>query len=280
MKTGATCIVCGSAELVPHLDLLKKCVSCGHPFADVAGSAFSPQQLYSASYFAGGAGYFDYLADRACHERHFKARLESLLPRCPQGRLLEIGSAYGFFLNLAQRHYSVRGYEICAAAARYARDTFKVDVRPDFLSDDSVAENSVDAVVMWDVLEHLPNAADYVARSHALLKKGGTFALTTPDVGSLVARFQGRRWRLMIPPEHVHYFSAATLRRFLERQGFTVIGVSHPGYWRSAAAMAHGLLQGRSRTSNAVLRLLAGTGLDGLPIYTNLFDIVQFVARK
>ena len=61
--------------------------------------------------------------------------------------------------------------------------------------------------------------------------------LTTPNFGGLSRRLLGMRWRV-VDPEHLGYFTAATLRRALERAGFTRVSVQPRTLdvttWRSA----------------------------------------------
>lgn len=81
----------------------------------------------------------------------------------------------------------------------------------------SLASSSFDVVVMNHVLEHVFSPTALLASAHSILKKDGLlivevpFELYTP----LVARHLGD-WR------HVGYFSRYTMRRFLEKSGFSV----------------------------------------------------------
>ena len=62
--------------------------------------AVSADALYGQSYFAGGE-YLDYRADRNVLQRNFRRHLPLLERWAPSGRLLELGCAYGFFLQIA-----------------------------------------------------------------------------------------------------------------------------------------------------------------------------------
>src|SRR5438045_3277427 len=65
---------------------------------------------------------------------------------------------------------------------------------------------SLDAVVLWDVIEHLPNPRETLEAAGAWLRPGGVVAISTGDVDSLSARLHGRDWSLMTPPWHQFYF--------------------------------------------------------------------------
>ena len=104
---------------------LLACTACGFTTANLGLSDADLERLYGPEYFA-GQEYMDYVAERPLIRRHFKARLDRLLQYVADPgskRLFEIGSAYGFFLEVAdERFRSVEGIDISAAAAAYARD--------------------------------------------------------------------------------------------------------------------------------------------------------------
>jgi hypothetical protein len=75
------------------------------------------------------------------------------------------------------------------------------------------------AVVLGDVIEHLPEPGGALDRIRDLLAPKGGVLLTLPDAGSRLARVMGARWWSVIPT-HVHYFTRASLTRLLEDHGF------------------------------------------------------------
>ena len=132
---------------------------------------------------------------------------------------------------------------------------------------------------MWDTIEHLLSPDRFVAKAAADLKPGGYIAFTTGDIGSLNARLRGRRWRMIHPPTHLHYFSAATARRLLAAHGFEVVHMSHPGATRSVRSILYILLalrMGRPRWYEAIGRL----PLARLSFALNLGDIMFVIARR
>jgi len=238
----ATCLVCGDKRFHPYLDILLKCPTCGFVTAH-QGGATAIGQLYEGEYVT-GAEYLDYLADEPLFRRTFHRRLNEILDRKPGGRLLEIGAAYGFFLDLARRHFDAIGFELNQEAARHGRDHFGVDIRTeDFLRiDRRRIGDSFDVTVMWDVIEHLERPDLFLARVAELSHAGALVYLTTGDIGSLVARLRGRKWRLIHPPSHLHYFDRNTIARLLDRHGFRVIQIRTAGVARSFRQILYSVL--------------------------------------
>jgi hypothetical protein len=87
-----------------------KCPNCGLVF--YAGAAV-PKDVYTSEYFTGGE-YADYVAAKPITQYNFRRRIAELARLVPAGDLLEIGSAYGFFLELARQQWTARGVEIAA----------------------------------------------------------------------------------------------------------------------------------------------------------------------
>ena len=81
---------------------------------------------------------------------------------------------------------------------------------------------------MWDYIEHAVDPRADVERARYRLRPGGLLALSTGDVGSLLALFPLDRWHLMTPRHHNYFFSARTLQLLLRDCGFEVVVVRHP----------------------------------------------------
>lgn len=258
-----------------------KCLHCRYVFVPFRQSDETLQRLYDEAFFQ-SAAYADYAADRAVLEKNFARFISVIQPYCPPGRMLEIGCAYGFFLNLAKEIWDVEGIDISQEGIAHAQEIFGVKVtQGDFLKV-PYEDNAYDSVTMWDTIEHLRHPADYIAKVSRILRPGGTLALTTGDVGSVVARIRGSAWRLYYPPFHLHYFSKRTLAMLLEQHGLKLAYVTTAGYHRSLDMILHRVFVERKQSaSQAVYRLAKRVGLaNRRALYLNLFDIMLAVAVK
>jgi Methyltransferase domain len=79
----------------------------------------------------------------------------------------------------------------------------------------------VDAVTMWDVLEHVPQPVAALAQVRGWLKPGGRLFLNVPNMESGAARLLGPRWMLLLR-EHLWYFTPRTLGMALRAAGFSM----------------------------------------------------------
>ncbi len=277
--SGRICLVCGGSRFAPFLEILEKCGSCGFVTARL-DEPFDAREVYDDAYFK-GTEFLDYKADGAFFRRNFRSRVERVRRHRPHGRLLEIGSAYGFFLDVARSHFDVVGFEINAEAARYGREELGLDLRSeDFLavSPEDVGV-PVDVVAMWDVIEHLERPDRFLDHLQAFCLPGADLFVTTADIGSFVARVRGRRWRMIHPPSHLHYFDRTTVARLLANHGFDVTTIETVGYSRSIRQVVYAIFAlklGWGRLYDAVQRLVpAGWGF-----YLDLHDIILVHATR
>lgn len=275
------CEVCdGEGQLVGYAGL-RRCATCSHMWADLSIDADAISRLYQRSYFFGDE-YSDYLADRRIIEKNFAGRLQTLRRFLTKAhtRLFEIGCAYGLFLNAARPNFdTAEGIDISDDAVRYARDEFHLAVSQGDLLDADLSGRQFDVVCMWDTIEHLARPRKYLEAVAPHMAAGALVAITTGDIGSLNARFQKGRWRMIHPPTHLHYFTRQSLIRLLDRCGFDVVHVEHCGVYRSLSGMLHNLATLRWKQPR-LGEWFQRTMPKGLDLYLNLYDIMYIVAKR
>ena len=142
--------------------------------------------------------------------------------------MLELGCAYGFFLQEAKPFFQVTGIELAEAAAAHARGT-GLDVLTGLADAPTLARlGTMDVVVLLDVVEHLPDPRATLQLAAQHLNPGGIIVLTTGDFASLYARLAGPRWRLMTPPQHLWFFTPESMTRLAASLGLTLESLDHP----------------------------------------------------
>ena len=179
----------------------------------------------------------------------------------------------------ARQFWTVLGCDVFPDACAAARERGLDVACGDFL-ESPLEEGSFDVVALWDTIEHLARPDLYLEKASRLLRKNGIVALTTGDIGSLMARARGRRWRLIHPPTHLFYFDQQTLAALLRKMGIEIIHVEHCGFHRSLQQMLYStLVLGRKHPWNRKLARLLREPLN-LSVYLNLYDIMMVVGRK
>jgi SAM-dependent methyltransferase len=278
----AYCAACGSVGLASHYAGLLRCRDCTHVQADLRVSDEELALLYSRKYFFGDE-YSDYIADKRVLQRNFERRMRVLgkyLDGARHRRLLEVGCAYGWFLDLIRDRFQlVQGIDIAADGVRYARSLGLDAIEGDLLRH-SFGSAVFDVICIWDSIEHLRDPDKYLARISELTSPGALLALTTGDIGSLNARLKGSKWRLIHPPSHLHYFTRKSMEVSLDRAGFEIVHFEHCGFSRSVELVSHSVFVLR----HPRLQLLHGAfmklGLGRLMFYSNFYDIMYVIARR
>jgi len=276
------CRACDAEQLSPRYQVngyqIAECLACSSMVTLASMPPCDASAYYGYSYYHGG-DYDDYEAAEPNAKRNFlrfASRLEAI---GPSGRLLEIGCAYGFFLDVAAVAWDVDGIDISREAVAACRARFGSRVQCGDLPDVPLADGQFDWVVAWDTIEHVDRPKDHIRRAFALLKPGAHLALTTGDISSLAARCSGSRWRLLTPPSHLTFFSRRGMRLLLAEAGFTNVRISTVGYERSLAFTLFRLL-GPAR----LLRAKEVAARLGVAIswsyYINLGDVMFVSAMK
>jgi SAM-dependent methyltransferase len=145
----------------------------------------------------------------------------------PPGRLLDAGAGRGRFVAAARAAgYDATGLEPSPGAV-------------------AAALGSLDALVLWHVLEHVEDPRATLERGAQWVRPGGAVLVGVPNLASLQARLGGERWFHLDLPRHRTHFTPAGLRAVLEATGFQPVAERHVlaehnpfGMWQSLVSRA------------------------------------------
>lgn len=278
------CSLCGSIEYV--LKFYKndfqivKCIKCGL-VKTILPEDLDLGLIYDEDYFQGGQsdGYADYIGSEKIIKKEFNRILQVILKLVEPGsdnHLLEIGCAYGFFLDLAKDHFKCSGIEISTHASENARKICKNVIcgTPDRETMNAIGKFNI--VVMLDVIEHLPNLSDTLKAISDILPERGIVVLTTGNIESLFSRISGKYWRLMTPPQHVTFFSRNSITKLFEKYGLNILELSVPVKFVPIGLVLYQL----TRIINIRLPKLLFKLLDKVFLPINLFDTMRVIGVK
>jgi len=276
------CIFCSSNLQENLYHGILKCKNCGHISADLRIDEDELIKYYDRGYFS-GVEYINYAADKKLHQKKFKTHLKIIkkfIDPIRHKNIFEIGCAYGFFLDTAQKYFdTVSGIDISEDGIRYAQEKLNLNViQGDFLKHD-FGEQKFDIVCMWDTIEHLFNPRLFLDKINKHTESGALLALTTGDIESLNARMRKGKWRFIKPPEHIHFFSKKTLADILNNYGFDIIYNRYSGFYARFDDIAYELFV-QSKKAPWLYNLLHNIPLSKCYFYLNLYDIMYVIARK
>lgn len=263
-----------------------KCRGCGLVYTNPRLKEKYLSKIYNENYFNNEnsemLGYENYIADQIKIEKTFEKRIKSLSKKVSlrSGNLLDIGCAFGFFLNVVKKYgYTANGVEISEFAVKHARERFNHRVILGNFDNIKISDK-YDCVTMWDVIEHVPDPKFTLRKISTLLNKSGLLIISTPDVGSIPAKLTKHRWvGFKLSDEHLTYFSIFTLQKLLEDTGFEIIDHRSTGKYVSLDMLSDRIGLYFPLLGKMMLFFVRILKLK-MTLYVSSMDIMMVCARK
>jgi 2-polyprenyl-3-methyl-5-hydroxy-6-metoxy-1,4-benzoquinol methylase len=212
-----------------------RCQECETLIADRDAPGFDPRVIDESKDLYGKEYWFGHqTAELDCPDIISRSRSD-LAERCvhwlrlllefklPPAKILEIGCAHGGFVAmLRQAGFDAGGLELSPSIVRLAADTFRVPVLTGPIEDQSIPSRSLDALVMMDVLEHLPDPVVTLGRCMELLKTDGILLVQTPAYPERISLRQLNHQKHKFPQmldknEHLFLYSKSAVREMFRR---------------------------------------------------------------
>jgi SAM-dependent methyltransferase len=220
------CPVCGGEWAQPRFTIpglplrVVDCTGCGLGRLHPQPGPEMIDRFYPPSYYGVTGAKFVPMVEalvRLVGARHVRMLSRGL---APGARVLDVGCGRGVLLaSLADRGFEVHGFEISAAAAAGTDPRADIRVGKD-LAEAGYPDAWFDEVILWHVLEHLPDPRRTLAEIHRILKPSGRLIVAVPNYSSLQARWSGPAWFHLDLPRHLFQFPVAGLRQLLTNSGF------------------------------------------------------------
>lgn len=169
-----------------------------------------------------------------------------------KGRLLDVGTGNGFFLDeaLRQGYSEVVGVEPSQHAVSKASDSVRSCIIPDILKANQFESDSFDVVTLFHVVDHVIDPKSVLKICHKILKDSGVLIIVSHDVCALSAKIMGERSPIF-DIEHTQLFSLSTISSLVNSVGFNPVvsnslrNIYSMDYWLTflpiPAALKHGI---------------------------------------
>lgn len=139
-----------------------------------------------------------------------------------KGLLLDIGAGTGDFLVTAKHSgWNTIGVEPSEKAKSIALSkgvSFKNTVA-------DIADQSVDVVTMWHVLEHVPDVEAQIKELKRIVKPDGVIIIAVPNYKSYDAKKYGQYWAAYDVPRHLWHFSKTAIQKLFAAEGINLIKI-------------------------------------------------------
>jgi len=273
------CPICSSDKIKPlfegtdfsHTKESFNVVNCGNcnftftqnaPDSEHIGPYYESEDYVSHSDTQEGLFFKVYHAVRNYMLKQKRKMVEQTTSR---GKLLDIGCGTGYFLNeMKSKGWECEGIEQDEKARIYGKEKFNLTVNaPTHL--DSYTENSLDAVSMWHVLEHVHDLDGYLSKIKAVLKPEGTLVVAVPNKDAHDAKKYKKFWAAWDLPIHLWHFTPSTMDALMQKHQLKV--VKHHRLPFDSFYVS--LLSEKYRKGNSVSGLVIGT----ISFIKSMFDV-------
>jgi 2-polyprenyl-3-methyl-5-hydroxy-6-metoxy-1,4-benzoquinol methylase len=235
-KTTRNCW-CGNTKLIPFGPDYLECRACG---TLVSQDPVSQEELIvkdDETDFYGKEYWFSHQTENfGFPDIYVRARndlternlhwLKTLLKyRLPPAQVLELGCSHGSFVALLrQAGYQASGVEMSPWVVTYAHETFDIPVEGGPVESLSLPKNSLDIIVLMDVMEHLSDPLITIEHCISLLKSNGLLLIQMPEFQEeksyeSLSSERSLFLNVMLPREHLHLFSKRSVKSLFARLG-------------------------------------------------------------
>jgi len=253
--------VCGSGRNRPYVRTWDRshgqpgeftfvaCRGCGHVYLNPRPTQTEITAYYPETYkeYVGPVEHEASALVRANRAWGMRKRVRLFTSRMKPGRFLDVGCGSGALMAaMRDQGWEVHGEDTTPAAVRLAREHFGLDVFQGTLEEANYPDAHFDAVVLWNVIEHVPDPPATLREVARVTRPGGIVVMATPNVDSFEAHIFGSRWALWEAPRHFNVFSPRTMDRVLEQTGWRSLGhTSQIGTWFALATSVQYALEER-----------------------------------
>ncbi len=142
-----------------------------------------------------------------------------------KAKVLDIGCGNGKFLQSLLKYgkYDLLGIELEGNSAKRAAKIHEIKLKIGELQKDDFLENSIDAVCLFHVFEHLKEPKETLEYLTGMLKKEGVLMISFPNIDSFQSHFFKGIWLHLDPPRHLFFFAPKDFKKLMETYGFELL---------------------------------------------------------
>ena len=139
-----------------------------------------------------------------------------LLDRIKKGaNVLDYGCGAGEFVKYIENDFQTFGFEPNSDARNVAiKKTLKAQIIDNI---DSIENESLDAITLWHVFEHIENQSEMLKIFNQKLKEKGLLIIAVPNPTSHDAKHYKEFWAAYDVPRHIYHFSKKGMENLISK---------------------------------------------------------------
>ena len=128
-------------------------------------------------------------------------------------KVLDYGCGAGEFLKFIENDFQTYGFEPNESARNYASQKLSKTIILNNL--DLIENESLDAITLWHVFEHIDNQEDILQIFHNKLKTNGLLIIAVPNPTSFDAQHYKEFWAAYDVPRHIYHITKAGMEKLM-----------------------------------------------------------------
>lgn len=250
-----------------------QCKSCGFGFLKNAPSPKEIESIYRQDYFDDKKT-SDYILDAEYKFKYVKRYLKN------NSKVLDFGCGIGDFVGICKKNsIQIFGFDLSEYALRHVNKKYDI-ITFSSIRSLKVKNGYFDALVSFDVVEHISDYYETLELFHQCLKPGGLLFMTTPNIEGWDAKILKKFWYgYRRFPQHINFFSPRSMKILLEKQEFFLVEIRQWGFVRDFDFVFNRYFSEKKYIFNILHFLAKASRLDKKKIFFPMVDMM-IVARK
>ncbi len=144
-----------------------------------------------------------------------------------KGRILEIGSGHGFFLEKMRKNgYDITGIEVSKEKQKILKKVTKAKIISTNINENTPEIGVFDTIVFFHVLEHMREPIDFVNKCRNMLKRKGKIIAEVPNYNDFQLKLNNKYREFFWQRAHISYFSPKILKKVFQKNDFNDIEIT------------------------------------------------------
>lgn len=135
-------------------------------------------------------------------------------------KVLDYGCGAGEFVKFIEEDFTTFGYEPNTDAQKSA--ALKTNKTTFFTSISEIENDSLDAITLWHVLEHIDNQEYILDLFYKKLKTNSLLIIAVPNPTSFDAQHYKEFWAAYDVPRHIYHFSRNGMQRLMNNEKWKI----------------------------------------------------------